>query len=320
MAEPPDEFIGYLKYDGAQVADGIIDARAASIALEGFDSSLRYFLEREDRNIAGQSLPIPVRIDRGSWIAFIPENPGAWLLAALGAGAVIYASTAAKKLAEHDFKDVGLTTLFRKSLTALQWCIRIGKHIGDFTLRKLPGVTWENNNTEVQLPNIRGEILVVPREYFQLFLSTPRNLLKGIARVVDVERGMKLGRKKENGEVDEVEITQSEKYIFVLEDETDSDVLFPELKHGERVTLDGLVTKGNEKENSIGFEYQEHVLTCYPRDGSIVRFKPHLFLHCRIHGEIDRSTEHGDVNANRPKIIFDTLRILNPDQPELGLF
>lgn len=316
MDDPRSEFIGYLRYEGSQVADGVIDARSAAIALNGFDSALRFFIAQENSAVGAASLPIPVSIERGSWTAFIPEDLVGWLRAALGAGVVIYASTAAKKLAENDFKDVGLVSIFRKSLAALQWSIRIGKHIGDFSLRKLPGLTWRNNNSEAAIPNARGDLLIVPAEFVQSFIKSPRTLFKGIASVVETERTLKVG-KKENGEVDEVEINRSEKHIFVLEEQIDSDVLFPELQHGQQVALDGLVTKGNEKENSIGFEYQNHVLMCYPRQGSIVRFKPQLFVHCRIFGDIDRSNDHGQTDALRPKIIFDNLTILNAEQPEL---
>ncbi len=103
----------------------------------------------------------------------------------------------------------------------------------------------------------------------------------------------------------------------MFDESPESETLFPELQHDESVILDGLVTKGNEKENSIGFEYNNHVITCYPRQGSMVRFKPHLFLRCRIYGVIDRSDGHGGITAGRPKITFDDLTILSADEPEL---
>jgi len=76
----------------------------------------------------------------------------------------------------------------------------------------------------------------------------------------------------------------------------------------------GIVTRGNERTNSIGFLYNEHVLTCYPRHGSIVRFKPHMFLRCRIVGEITRlNDETGESDEPRPKIIFDDLILLQDE-------
>ena len=80
-----------------------------------------------------------------------------------------------------------------------------------------------------------------------------------------------------------------------------------------------MVTRGNETANSIGFKYHEHILTCYPRTGNIVPFKRHLFLRCRITGEISRAEEHGGTSDPRPKIIFDDLQIIElEEQPLFG--
>jgi hypothetical protein len=84
-------------------------------------------------------------------------------------------------------------------------------------------------------------------------------------------------------------------------------VLFPELKHGMNVVLDGEVTRGNETTNSIGFRYNDHILTAYPKTGSVVRYKSTLFLKAKIFGTISRVDELGKIAANRPKIIFDDI-------------
>ena len=78
----------------------------------------------------------------------------------------------------------------------------------------------------------------------------------------------------------------------------------PELEHGQNVVLQGEVTRGNEMSNTMGFSYQGHILTCYPESGSIVHFKPSLFLQCRIYGSITRLDEKGYLNSKKPKIIF----------------
>jgi hypothetical protein len=39
-----------------------------------------------------------------------------------------------------------------------------------------------------------------------------------------------------------------------------------------------------------------------PKSGSIVRFKKHLFLYCRIHGEITRLDKNDKPTEKRPKI------------------
>ena len=88
------------------------------------------------------------------------------------------------------------------------------------------------------------------------------------------------------------------------------DRLFPELVHGEKVTLDGVITKGNQRANTIGFLYKEHVLNCDPDSGNIVKYKPALFLKCRIYGTITRIDEKGGFSAKRPKIIFSNIETI----------
>lgn len=311
-----DDFLGYIKYDGGLVADGVIDARAAATALEGFDSALRYFVTQKHPELATVEYPIPVRIQSGSWLAIIPNTVGEWMLAGAGVVITTYLSTAAKKVAENDFKEATIRDLLRKALHAIQWFIRIGNHLGTLAERSLKNLRWRENNTEVGIPNEQGEILFVPREYLELFLEAPTGLLSRIAEVIETERTLSIGRNA-NGKIEEVTITQREKHIFYVPEADDSEVLFPELAHGQPVKLEGVVTRGNETANSIGFKFRDHILTGYPRKGSIVRFKPHLFLRCIIVGEISRSDDRGSVSDPRPKIIFDDLQTIEPESPEL---
>ena len=39
-----EKYIGYLKYSGKSVEDGLMDARKSAEALLGFDEVLRYFI------------------------------------------------------------------------------------------------------------------------------------------------------------------------------------------------------------------------------------------------------------------------------------
>jgi hypothetical protein len=315
----PNEFLGYIKYDGDLVADGIIDARVAAAALEGFDSAIRYFVVQERPELATTEFPIPVRIRNGSWTALIPSTIGEWITAGAGIALTAYLTTAATKLAEHDFKDIGVRDLFTKALKGVQWFIKIGKHLGTLTERRLTNLRWRENNTEVGVPNEHGVYLFVPREFFEAFLKAPSGLLSRVVKIVETERILLVGR-NEAGQIDEVSVTSREKHIFYTSEEEPTQTLFPELAHGQPVTLDGIVTRGNETANSIGFRYSEHILTCYPRIGSVVRFKPHLFLRCIIVGQVSRADGHGGTSDPRPKIIFDDLSTIEPEGGSQELF
>jgi hypothetical protein len=319
MTNDTDNSIGYLKYDGELVAEGILDARAAATALLGFDRSLRHFVSREDPALGKFNFQIPVKVQHGSWAALIPDTVGGWVMAGLGVAVTAYITTAATKLAENDFKDKKLKDVFVEGLKAIQWIIRVGKHLGTLTNRRLTGLRWRNDNTEVGIPNEAKEYLFVPRHYFQAFLEAPANILADIASIVEVERVLTIAVIQEEG-VDTETISIRDKHIFYVADKIDDEVLFPELLHGQNVELDGVVTRGNEVANSIGFRYNEHILTCYPQSGSVVRFKKHLFLPCRIIGVISRADGRGGTNDPRPKIRFEGLTILSETPAEADLF
>jgi hypothetical protein len=57
----------------------------------------------------------------------------------------------------------------------------------------------------------------------------------------------------------------------------------------------------------MGFKYQDHIITAYPESGSIVPYKPILFLKCRLYGTVSRLDEKGRIAARRPKLHFSHL-------------
>ena len=315
---PPqnNQELGFVRYEGQLVQGGLIDARSASAALSGFDAALRYFAIQQRPGLAGVDFPIPVRVEPGSWTAYLPHDVLQWIEVAAGLAATTYLTTAAKKLAEYDFGNIGLKGVLTRSVKALQWFARIGKHLGAIP-KRLQGLTW-NEAGAAGIPNDQGLILYVPRDYFELVVEAPTGLLSGVAEVVEAERRLTIGV-NDQSEIVEVTITRREKHIFYSGDEDGAEILFPEFQHGQRISLEGVVTRGNEMTNTIGFQYSGHILTCRPRRGSIVRFKRHLFLQCLIIGEISRLDEHGGTNNPRPHIIFDDLQIKEDDdgQPSL---
>jgi hypothetical protein len=261
----------------------------------------------------------PVRIQQSSWDAVIPSGIGEWIIASLGAGALTYATTAAKEMAKTDFRDVSIKDVFRRALEAVQWMMRLGKHLGHLKIRKVANVRWKDDNQVVSIPNSDGEYLDIPREYLDLVQTARPDLLKRMMELVEEDRQMSIAV-VQKGEHHTETVTSRYRVVFTGEDTTEADVLFPELKHGQYVTLQGNVTRGNENTNSIGFRYSEHILTCYPAEGSIVEYKSTLFEEAQIHGTVSRSDEYGGQSARRPKIIFEKVEALPPKKPALGLY
>lgn len=309
-----DGFLGYIKYDGKGLERGIMDARKQADALLGMDHALRHFIVKLNPALKGIDFEIPVKVREGSWEALIPETVSGWVQASLGIAATAYLTQAAQKMAERDFDEFGVKDIFSKALAAIKWFARLGKHLGRVEKKPFEDVKFADNNNSIGIKNDAGEYLYIPKYILDLYIQSDPKVLEGLVSLVIEGRSLKIG--DINGTVvDEVTITEDDKYIFCDEENEDLDEpLFPELRHGENVVLEGEVTRENKTSNSMGFKYLDHILTAYPETGSIVRYKPLLFLRCRLFGTVDRTDEKGRTTAKRPKLYFSHLEALEVDE------
>ena len=314
-----EKYIGYIKYEGKLVEDGLMDARRQAKALFALDSALRYFIAKQAPDFRNLDFEIPIQIRKGSWEALIPETVAGWVQAGLGAVATAYFAKAAQKMAEKDFENFGITDLFKMAVNSIKWFARIGKHIGDVKIREFKNVRFSDDQSHIGLINSAGETLFVPKQIFDLYTSTNPNLLEELAANIQNGRNLIIGT-LENGVTDEEIIDPSKKWIFCDKNETEEDVLFPELIHGDYVALEGEVTRENKTSNSMGFKYKDHILTAYPETGSIVNYKSILFLRCRLFGTVNRIDEKGRIGARRPKLHFSNLEPLEEADEDGDLF
>ncbi len=299
-----EKYLGYIKYEGELVDSGLMDARKQAQALLGYDEALRYFIGKQLPELRNLDFEIPVRIKKGSWELLIPETVAGWVQAGLGIVATAYFTKAAQKMAEKDFADFGITDIFKKAVEAIKWFARIGSHMEDLSIRKFDRTKFSQDNLLIGICNSKGEYLYVPKFAFDLYISSNPKLLEKIAENIAEGRSLKIGT-FENGHIDEVSLDISKKSIFCQVDDTESeDLILPELIHGDSVVLIGEVTRENKTSNSMGFKYQDHIITSYPETGSIVPYKPILFLKCRLYGTVSRLDEKGRVAARRPKLFF----------------
>jgi hypothetical protein len=299
--------LGYVKYSGELVKDGYLDARKSAQALLGVDEAIRFFVFQQAPELRTADFEFPVKVKKGSWEIVI----GGIFLA--------YGVKAAQKMAENDFKDIGLKHVFKKALSAIQWMIRIGKHMGDLTIKKFERVKFKDNNTLIGIRNSQGEFLYVPKDFLDFYASASPNLLKKISEVVEEERTLSVGIYDGNAVIEET-VTRRHRQIFTSELEEPGEILFPELEHGQSVIIEGELTRGNEMSNTVGIGYQGHILTGVPEVGSIVRFKPSLFLRCKVYGRVSREDEKGRLDARRPRIIFTRIESLESDDDNHQLF
>jgi gas vesicle protein len=309
------EDLGFVKYSGASLVNGVIDAGSAGSALVGLDEAVRFFNSQQSKDFADLQYDIPVQTRAGSWEAVLVAGAAVGGVFALG-----YAKKAGEKLAENDFKEIGVKHALKKSMSALQTLAKLVKHTGRSRgwdrVRVEPTLEQET----VLVANDKGEELSVPLEYFRWYQQVPPRLLVKMTSVVRADRVLTIGVVKEAG-TDEVTVFEAEKPLFdqVLEDEYDEDILFPELTHGANARLEGRLIRGSEASNSVGLEYMGHVINCVPAHGSVRQYKAALFLRCKVEGRITRHAKNRFVADRRPTLIVERVVPLEADG-QLGMF
>lgn len=304
------EEIGFIKYSGNSLKDGVIDAGSAGSALVGLDEAIRFFNIQQSPDFASLEYDVPVKTRAGSWEAVLIT--GATVVG--GTFALAYAKKAGEKLAENDFKDIGLKHAIAKSMAAVQWLAKLVTHT-----RRQRG--WEYSRIEPTLnsdfaviENDSGVELHVPMEFYRWYQQMSPRLLVKMTSVIRKDRVLTIGSIRDE-RVETVTITENEKRFFDTIDTEDieEETLFPELIHGQNIMIEGRLIRGNEASNSIGLEYMGHVINCIPSIGSVRQYKSALFLRCRVEGSITRHSKNRFVADRRPTLIVDRVIPLETD-------
>lgn len=316
--ENEENILAFVKYEGKLVEDGYLDARKSGEVLVGIDDLLRYFLYQENPEIKNIEFEIPVRVRKGSWETIFPDNIESFASKALLAWLIgKYAGSALEEMAKNDFKDASFKGLFKKAFKGMTHVIKLSKHLGTLAIKKFEKVSFDQNNQLVKITNDRGEDLWIPVEVLELYQNCPQTVFNKLAKIIEEERELVVGYNEDNIIVEE-KITTNHKYIFTKNDEEEDELILPELIHGTYVEIEGHITRGNEKSNTIGFLYQGHIITCIPENGNIKQHKRNLFNNCILKGYVDRLDKDGNVKEKRPRVKF--IEILNNDKPNLELF
>ena len=95
--------VGYLKYEGASVQDGIMSAEDIVSSLDGFNHAIQFYLKKVNPRYENVKLDIPVKIQQGCVEYIIP-------LLIWGVGA--YVTGAITQVAQNDFKNVTSKDIF----------------------------------------------------------------------------------------------------------------------------------------------------------------------------------------------------------------
>lgn len=308
-----NDAVGYIKYSGKAVGNGVISAKAAGDALIGLDGIVRFFNSRQSRAWGTLEYEVPVSTEAGSWLACV--------LAPFVIFGGAYLTRAAQKMADKDFDDVGFSDVFRTSLSALQHLILLVKHTGKVGGWDFSKVKWRKGNSEAGITNDAGEVLYIPARYLSWYAAAPIALVRKLTSSVKAEQILIVGVKS-GTHFEEVTVDEKDKALFddksSAQDDLDAEVMFPELEHGDEVRLEGKLIRGNLSNNSMGLEYQGLVLPCVPYEGSVKQYRPALFDRCIVEGTVNRYVKPSKSAEKRPTIIVKRVTPLE-QQPQRSL-
>ena len=318
-----EKYIGYLKYSGKSIEDGLLDARKSAEALLGFDEILRYFITKDIPDLKDIDFEIPVRIRKGCWEVLITTVTIIFICS--------YVKETAKVAAKKGLFETGaakdIEKIFRYIVKKITEVVKIASHLGTLKKKEIHNAL---KNIEVctgmaKIPNKKGEYLSVKIEYLNLILECPEKLFSKNAKIIEkgiiLEFGVFI-----DGQKEKVSVPFEKKTVFYSESE--EEILFPELEHNQNVELKGKIMRGDEKANSLGFEYKGHILICRPIEKrSIATYKEkivsqqeeHIFQKVKITGKINRLDRNGEFKKY-PTIIFSNIIQVEKPPEQATLF
>lgn len=323
-----NDYIMSVKYDGANLDHGMMDAKKLSVVLDGFDEILKFFLFKECSEPEVKDIEIPVKISKGSVDISIPQIIEQIVSFKSIVGA--YAINTAIQSAKDGFFETGFVNDLRKLINcaaiSAMWVIKIAKHLNGFE-KSTNDIKIIPNSSEVELVSDDGVILRVPIKEFERYLESNEKIFSKSVSILNNKTSFTLSLQTESG-FESVTITHNEKAIFCIEDKNDDDtVSLPELEHGEYVEIVGEIIRLTENTNSIGLSYRGHTITCKPDHKCIVYYKDkivskesdHVLAKVKISGIVDRTDRNGGFKMKKPVINFSDIVVLN-DSLEQDLF
>ena len=308
-----------IKYEGALVEDGYLDAKKSGLALLGIDDAIKYFIYQESSAFDNIEFEVPVKVQKGSWETVFPDNIDEILLkTCLFWGTAKYFGTALGEMAKSDFKDFGFKDVFKGAFKAMTWVAKIALHMGTLAKKKFDSIEFSKDNRMAGILNEKGEILWVPVEYLESYSNCPAQIFDKLANIVENERELVITY-TDDFDGERARISNSDKFIFTNH-EAEEEILFPELEHGKYYELEGHITRGNENSNTVGFYYKNHVLTSYPEKGNVRDFRNYIFSNCTLKGFVDRMDKKGKFIEKRPRIRFTEIIYSSNDNRQRKLF
>jgi hypothetical protein len=294
--------IGTVYLTGDSVQNGHVDLEKTVRYLNGLEKALKYHINRSDSNLANKKYSIEVQLRPGSLVTDILTIVGGTGVIGVAAVAVgSYAKTAAEQFAKNDVGDSTTKDAAKGAIKLMVSTMKIAKHRGSMMLGKSlkPEETKVIDADNIILINGKGEELKVTKKELDRYRDTPKNEFRDMMSLIDKNTNMYIDSKPIDGNSipdSALSIGFDDKRVFDDRDDSiDNMLIFPELVQDDMVTLDGELTRGNGRSNTLGFSYSGRILKCIPYGSDSVKsMRDMLFGYVRIKARVDRrSTAKG---------------------------
>lgn len=312
---------GFIRVDDDSIVNGTIDIDSVENIVKGTREALTFFIKAQDGEFAKEkSLNFPVRTREGCWELLLPAigYAGGIVTGAVAKGMSAYATRYGTLAADKKFAEKDLQDIYKQAFINLQAVIKIAQHLDTISNKKSLDLKQINMNTgKALLVNDKGNGITVTLDEVKIFSACPDKILRSIATVVTDRRTVSIGYQF-NGMVSQETIDIDSKEIFAPEEDPGEPVL-PELQDGQHVKLVGFVRRGNQKTNTLGFEYGGHVITCEPNRKLITGYIEQHYRKCEMTGVVVRTSksEIAEGKTDRPRVIFDDLILLANEHASL---
>lgn len=309
--------VGAVYFTGSSVKDGRVDLAKTVKYLNGLEKALKYHISKSDSQATSTNTSIEVRLRPGS---LVTEILGLVVTTGIITPVATYLTTAAVQLAKNDVGDSTSKDVAQKAIRGMVSTIKIAKHLGTMMHNKAfkPEEAKAIDADTIILTNAKGEQLTVTKAELDQYRETPKNEYRDIVSLVDKGTSMYIGDEpidKDNIPNSAVSINFKDKRVFDDRDQqVDSRLIFPELVQDDIITVEGELTRGNGRSNTLGFSYSGRILKCIPYGtDSVKSMRDMLFGYVRLQARVDRrSTAKGsDAVLKKP-----VLRIINVEKIE----
>lgn len=314
--------VGAVYFTGSSVKDGRVDLAKTAKYLNGLEKALKYHINKSDSQATSTNTSIEVRLRPGS---LITEILGLVATTGVVAPVATYLTTAAVQLAKNDIGDSTSKDVAKKAIGAMVSTMRIAKHLGTMMHNKAfkPEEAKAIDSNNIILTNSKGEKLTVTKAELDQYRETPKNEYRDIMTLIDKETSMYIGDEpidKDNIPDSAVSIDFIDKRVFDDRDQqVDSKLIFPELVQDDIVTIDGELTRGNGRSNTLGFSYSGRILKCIPYGSDSVKsMRDLLFGYVRLQARVDRrSTAKGsEAILKKPVLRIINVEKINEDEED----